>query len=379
MNKSKIDILQLFINNIAQFVFWKDKDSVYQGCNTNFAKYAGYETTSEISGKTDYDMAWSKEEADFFRKIDQEVMNYGIPQLNFEEQQTLSDGSTKWLSTSKIPLSNDENKVVGILGWYFDITPYKTMQLQIDEKENALLHYSQQLEKSNRALEMANGDLEMFTYAVSHDLKSPIRSILGLTDLIIKAKANSQDKETLKMLNFVLNSGKRMNNLVDDILSFARAGLQKNTAEQIWIKRNILDKLSDLDQLVLNTNVNVKLDFSDCLIFCYPDLLGLVFYNLVSNGLKYNESEKPTVKCTMEEQSTKFIFSISDNGIGINSEFQETIFQPFERLHSSEIEGSGLGLSICKRIIELHNGKIWVDNNSQKGTSIKFTISKSLN
>ena len=103
MKIRKTDVLDLFINNIGQFVFWKDRDSIYQGCNINFAKYAGFDNTDAIIGKSDYDLPWSREEADFFRKIDQEVMASKEPQLNFEEPQTLSDGSTRWISTSKVP------------------------------------------------------------------------------------------------------------------------------------------------------------------------------------------------------------------------------------------------------------------------------------
>ena len=98
---SKTDVFNSFIDNIGQFVFWKDRSSVYLGCNANFARSAGYAHPEEIVGKTDYDMPWSAEEAEFFRKIDNEVMATGVSKLNFEEPQTMSDGSTRWLSTSK--------------------------------------------------------------------------------------------------------------------------------------------------------------------------------------------------------------------------------------------------------------------------------------
>jgi len=114
MPMKEIDIIKLFINNISQFVFWKDINSVYLGCNSNFAKSAGFASSEEIIGKSDYDLPWSKEEADFYRKIDQEVMKSGDSQLNFEEPQTLNGGSIRWLSTSKIPLLNDNNEVIGI-------------------------------------------------------------------------------------------------------------------------------------------------------------------------------------------------------------------------------------------------------------------------
>ena len=162
-------ILELFINNVSQFVFWKDLNCVYLGSNENFAKSAGFDSPDQLIGKTDYDLPWSKEEADFFRETDLKVMSSKKPQLNFEEPMTLKDGSTRWLSTSKTPLL-ENNEVIGILGWYNDITPYKQMEIEIDEKNKTLLGHSFQLEKSKKALEVANYDLEKFTYAVSLSL-----------------------------------------------------------------------------------------------------------------------------------------------------------------------------------------------------------------
>ena len=124
--------------------------------------------------------------------------------------------------------------------------------------------------------------------------------------------------------------------------------------------------------------IPIHLDIPDISISCYPELLGIVFFNLIGNGLKYNESKSPLVKCTMDDDGSKITFTIKDNGIGINPDYKERIFQPFERLHSSKIQGSGLGLSICKRIIELHKGEIWLDSNTKIGSEFKFSIPKNI-
>ncbi|RQH11349.1 PAS domain-containing protein [Okeania hirsuta] len=111
-------LLQLVLNNIPSYVFWKDRDSVYMGCNQNFATSAGFKYPEDLIGKTDFDMAWSREQSLFFRKIDKAVMDSGKAQINYEEPQTINDGSTRWLRTSKIPLFNVHGKVIGILGAY---------------------------------------------------------------------------------------------------------------------------------------------------------------------------------------------------------------------------------------------------------------------
>jgi len=112
----KEPFLQLVLDNIPSFVFWKDRNSIYLGCNKKFADSAGLKSPDEIIGKSDYDLPWSKEESDFYRKVDKEVMDSQEPQIDFEESQTISDGSICWIKTSKIPLFDKMGKVIGILG-----------------------------------------------------------------------------------------------------------------------------------------------------------------------------------------------------------------------------------------------------------------------
>ncbi len=371
-------LLNLFINNIPQFVFWKDRKSVYLGCNNNFANYAGFNSPKEVVGKTDYDMPWSREEADFFRKIDREVMNSGKPQLNFEEPQTLKDGSKRWLSTSKVPLFDGNKNVIGILGWYIDITDYKMMEIQIDEKNKALLEYSLQLEKSKNELMIANYDLEKFTYAVSHDLKTPIRTIVSFAQLIKHSQKNNPEPNILEYVDFIINSGKRMNVLVKDILTYARLGAERLSPQKTIISNIVSEKLLDLEDLISTKSAKVILDLPKKPIHCFADLIGIVFYNLINNALKFNESKQPKVVCTYSETALYWNFSVCDNGIGIDPIYHQQIFEPFKRLEARSYEGSGVGLSICKRVVNIHKGEIWIENNPSGGTNFKFTISKNI-
>ncbi len=369
-------VLKLFINNVPQFIFWKDRNSTYLGCNNNFAQSAGFESPEELIGKTDYDMPWSREEADFFRKIDAEVMASGTSQLNFEEPQTQKDGSLSWLSTSKMPLYGKDGQVVGILGWYFDITEFKKMEVQIDEKNKALVEYNLQLEKSKKDLEIANYDLEKFTYAASHDLKTPIRSIVSFAQLLQEHQGKNLDDESDEYLNFIISSGQRMNNLVEDILTYARTGAQELVAKEIDLNELVGAKLYDLSPIIKEKSANVVIDFPKKKIRCFPELIGIVFYNLIHNGIKFNDSNPPEIICTCQESEEFWQFSIQDNGIGIDEESILKIFEPFKRLAKAQYEGSGIGLSICKRVVMLHKGKIWLEDNPSGGTIFKFNISK---
>ena len=171
------EFLKLVMDNIPSYVFWKNRDSIYQGCNQNFAESAGLASSDDIIGKSDYDLPWSKEESDYFVKIDKEVMGSGEVQLDFEEPITIQNGQTKWIRTSKVPLRNQSNDIIGILGIFEDITERKEMEFELKNHNNSLKNL-------NSKLKLINQDLEQFAYATSHDLQEPIRMIAGFSGLL---------------------------------------------------------------------------------------------------------------------------------------------------------------------------------------------------
>jgi PAS domain S-box-containing protein len=234
--------LNIFTDNIAQFIFWKDRDSVYLGCNNNFANSAGLTNKEEIIGKTDYDLPWSKEESDFFRKIDKEVIDAGKPQLDFEEQQTLANGETRWLQTSKVPMLDKDGNVIGLIGWYLDITEHKKMQIKIDENNKALLDYNERLKTANKELEIVNLDLEKFTYAASHDLKTPIRIMMSFVQLLKRFEKDNLKKESLELIDYIINAANRMHLLVGDILTYAKTGVKETKASPVNIMEIVSQK-----------------------------------------------------------------------------------------------------------------------------------------
>jgi len=370
-------ILYQFIDNISQFVFWKDLNSTFLGCNQNFAEYAGLKNESEIIGKTDYDL-FDASDADFFNKIDKEVMTSGKSQLNFEESITIPDLGKRWLSTSKVPLYDDSNNVVGILCWFNDITAFKELQIQIDENNKSLLDYNLQLKGANRDLELTNLDLEQFTYAASHDLKGPIRTIKSFASLLKVKEKGKLNEKSMEYVDFICQSSERMSNLVDDILSYARTGSQELLATDVDLNQIVSEKITGLKSLIESKSVEVNLQLPTKKIKAYPQLIGLVFYNLINNGIKFNDSPRPFVNCDYLENEHYWTFIVEDNGPGIEPKFAKQIFEPFKRLVGQKIEGSGLGLSICKRVAILHNGDIWIENNSMGNTVFKFSIAKDL-
>jgi signal transduction histidine kinase len=170
-----------------------------------------------------------------------------------------------------------------------------------------------------------------------------------------------------------------MMTLVDDILTYAKTGSQDLTAEEVNLQQIVSDKVIDLQLAPDTQSVKINVDLPKQKVKAYPKLIGLVFYNLINNGIKYNQSDTPIINCSYTDEEDAWLFCVEDNGMGIAPKYREVIFEPFKRLASSSIDGSGIGLSTCKRIVTLHNGEIWVENGPSGTTMFKFSIAKNLN
>lgn len=366
----KETLLQLVLDNIPSYVFWKDRNSIYLGCNQNFADSAGLNTPDEIIGKSDYEMPWSKEESDFFRQIDRQVMDSKMPQINFEEPQTIRDGSVRWLRTSKIPLYDSKQNVIGILGAYEDITERKLMELELVERNKNLYEL-------NSKLESVNVDLEQFAYSISHDLKEPIRMIGGFSGLLEKRYVNVLDEAGREYINFIKEGSQRMSSLISQILSYTKIEKIDEQTEEVNFGVLFDNLLKDLDTFIKIRKAKIMLTLPQKEIVCQSARINMLFHNLITNGIKFNESKTPLININYVEREDEWYFKVSDNGIGIEENYEDYIFKPFKRLNNREkFPGNGIGLSICKRIIELHGGKIWYTDNEPNGTTFHFTISK---
>jgi len=371
------DFLQLVLNTIPIFVFWKDRNCNYLGCNQNFATAAGLNTPEDIVGLSDYDLAWDKKDSDFYRTIDQEVMLSGIPQLNFEEPQTAKDGFRKWLKTSKIPMFDENNKVIGILGTYEDITEKKNMEIKLQMQAEALSDKNKKLKQSNFDLEQANIDLEQFSYATYHDLQEPLAVIEGFSNLINENSSVQNNEEVLQYAKFIKAESSRMSSLIYSVMSYTKIKEDVENFEQADISEIVADSFLKLEKTIDDSNVKISVVLPDGKIKCQPKRISLLFSNLINNGLKFNTADQPIIEIDFEENDDHWLFSVKDNGIGILEKNREKVFQPFKRLHNrSQFSGNGIGLSISRRIVNLHSGKIWFTSNNSEGTTFFFTLQK---
>jgi PAS domain S-box-containing protein len=362
--KQSQQMLQLVMDNVPQSIFWKDRDLKYLGCNINFAKDAGLEKPSDIIGKSDYDLAWKKEESDAYREDDKKVMDANTPQYHIIEPQQQADGKTAWLDTNKVPLHDINGNAVGILGSYSDITERKKAE---EEKD-----------KLTRDLEDANQQMKNFVYIASHDLREPLRKISAFGDMLQKSLQGKLEKDDIENLQFMVDGAQRMNKMIEGLLVYSRVSTKSQPPETVDLNE-IVKQLQQLELSVVLQEKQVAVEVPQPLPFVEVDPVQVrqLMQNIIANGIKYQEKGTiPHITITSKPASDGMIrVEIKDNGIGIKPEYQQAIFAMFKRLHTrNEYEGTGIGLAVCKKIVERHGGQIGVESEFGKGCTFWFTV-----
>lgn len=352
-------MLQLVLDNIPQRVFWKDEDGVYFGCNMNFARDAGAKRPTEIVGKTDWELA-SREEAEFWRECDRRVVEGGSPEYHILERRRRADGKWVWRDTNKIPLQDAEGNVVGILGTYEDVTDRKKAQ--------------EDLEQAMSELKRSNAELEQFAYVASHDLQEPLRMVASYVELLERRYRGKLDPDADDFIAYAVDGAKRMQRLINDLLAYSRVGTRAKDFEPTDSEAVLGQVLTNLSRTTEESGAVVK---SAQLPTVVSDdvQLGQLFQNLIVNAIKFRGDKPPRVQISAERKGEEWVFSVRDNGIGIDPKYANRIFMIFQRLHSrGEYPGTGIGLAICKKIAERHGGRIWVESEFGKGATFYFTI-----
>jgi PAS domain S-box-containing protein len=386
-------MLQMVMDTIPVRIFWKDTDLVYLGCNRLFAEDAGQKAPEEILGKTDYDMGW-REQAELYRQDDMVVMRSGDSKLGYEEPQTAPDGKRLWLRTSKIPLRDINNHIVGILGTYEDITARKQAEEAIRELNVTLEHRvakrTAELAVAKERAEEADRLKSAFLATMSHELRTPLNSIIGFTGIILQGLAGPLNGEQTKQLAMVQSSSRHLLALINDVLDISKieAGQLEIRAEQFdllaslekvaALVKPLLDKKGLALRVVLSPNVGPVV--SDQL------RVEQLLLNLLNNAVKFTEQGEVTLEAglikdyTSPHQGTPepaVRLSVTDSGIGIKPEDMEKIFQPFRQIDSGltrQHEGTGLGLTICRRLADLLGGEISAKSTWGEGSTFTFVL-----
>ncbi len=265
-----------------------------------------------------------------------------------------ADGSFRPFLTRVVPIRDDGGHIVRWFGTNTDITGQKEIE---------------------RELRNANVDLEQFAYSASHDLQEPLRTVKIFSQMLAARAKEKLDAESLEYLGNVISGATRMESLVRDLLVYARTSRLEKSADPTDANDKIQVALENLKGAIAESGAVIDFEQLPSLPV-HPTQLEMLFQNLIGNAIKYRRPDvTPAVHIASKRMDTQWLFCVSDNGIGIEPQYKDLIFGLFKRLHASDsYSGTGIGLALCRRIVERHNGRIWVESKPGEGSNFYFTL-----
>lgn len=355
-NKQEADrantLLLAAVDAMPYRVFWKDPDLIYRGANKLFAQDAGFNSASELIGKSDFDCPWTTE-ADGYREDDLSVIKSKTAKLHIEEMQTTPSGEKIYLITNKVPLIAADGSVIGVLGTYDDVTQSKLLELE--------------LAQAKVAADAANTAKSQFLANMSHEIRTPLNGINGLINLVLETELMQEQKDYLQKAKGSVAS---LAVIINDILDISKIEANKLVIEAIpFSPVEVVNRLVDfIEPLIVNKDVQFITECdvpSDIQLIGDPTRLLQVLVNLGSNAIKFTPQGRVQVRVWWVEQRQELHFSVKDSGIGIAKEDQEKLFNSFNQADASitrNFGGTGLGLSIVKNLCQLMRGMVLLDS-----------------
>ncbi|MFE7579008.1 CHASE3 domain-containing protein [Streptomyces sp. NPDC057521] len=239
----------------------------------------------------------------------------------------------------------------------------------VQEREDVLAQQAVELRRSN-------SELEQFAYVASHDLQEPLRKVASFCQLLDKRYGNELDGRGKQYIDFAVDGAKRMQVLINDLLTFSRVGRVHDSWTPVELDRSLDRALANLGMVIEESGTTVVREDPLPSVTGDPTTLAMIWQNLIGNAVKFRRADEPcviTVGC--EREGDDWHFTVADNGIGIAPEFAEKVFVIFQRLHArDEYDGTGIGLALCRKIIEFHGGRIWLDPDSRQGARVHFSL-----
>ena len=271
-----------------------------------------------------------------------------------------ADGRVVWLQWEIRPWEEPNGTPAGLLFFTRDIT--QQVQLQLD------------LQEQSAVLTRSNDDLQQFAFAASHDLQEPLRAMAGCAQILQSSYRGRLDADADELIGHMVDGATRMRQLIDDLLSFSRVGTHGETFGLVPLESALADALRNLQQAVTESGAEITMGHLPTVTADRAQFVQL-FQNLVGNAIKYRSIAVPKISVRGERRDGLWEIVVRDNGIGVPAEGRERVFQIFQRLHSrTEYPGTGVGLALCRRIVERHGGQIWIAPADGAGTEIRFTL-----
>jgi len=261
-----------------------------------------------------------------------------------------------------LPVKNERDEIYAGMVMSLDITDLKETQ--------------RKLEQHTVELTRSNEDLELFAYAASHDLQEPLRMVSSYVHLIQRKLQSQLDDDTQEFMNYAVDGVKRMQELINALLEYSRVDRKADNVRPINMNKTVEFVKINLQGPIAETGATIHADDLPEIVGDQPQIISLL-QNLLENAIKFHGTEKPVVHIGYKEEKDRYGFFVKDNGIGIDKKYFDRIFIIFQRLNSrSEYSGTGIGLAICKKIVERHGGRLWVESQPSEGTTFHFEIAK---
>ncbi len=364
-------LLRTVIDNVPDYIYAKDTQNRFILNNRAHAQFLGASFAADVLGKSDHDFM-TADVADSSLVDDRRVTDAGEQVLSKEEPVLDDSGAWRWLSTTKVPLKRPDGKVIGLVGLSRDITANKKA--------------AERMERMMAELARSNSELEQFAYVASHDLQEPLRKIQAFSSRLRDRWGEALGDQGSDYLSRVENAAARMQILIEDLLQYSRVTSKAKPFVPVELRDVAEGVLSDLEARIERLNATVEVGELPR-VAADPTQMRQLLQNLIGNALKFHRSDcAPVVRIYAEMPAANgaagergedgaCTLYVQDNGIGFDPKHADRIFQVFQRLHSrKEYQGSGIGLAVCKKIVDRHGGNIEARSKPGEGTTFVVTL-----
>lgn len=357
--RAATDFREKVMDSATNAIYTMDLEGRFTTANRRTCEITGY-SLDELIGKSWTSMV-REQDLPELKAVYASVIESCEPVSNREMLLRRQDGSWRLVMFSSAPLRRD-GRVFAVVGTAEDITERKHAEDELNAR-------AEELVRSNR-------ELEQFAYVASHDLQEPLRTVTGFAQLLARRYKGKVDAEADEFVGFITDGVTRMKSLIEDLLAFSRVQREPRAVAMVDLNSLLANAEANLGAAIASAGAAVTHAPLPTLPVDAGQITQL-FQNLVGNALKFRREEAPTVHVEAEQRERDWLFSVTDNGIGIDAEASERVFALFQRLHTRDhYEGNGIGLTICKKIVELHRGRIWIEPapGGQSGTTFHFTL-----